>query len=62
LANKIFDFTWLLQDGFAEGYVNDQLVFGVRMPDSPASGFPAFGTAGFGHADFDYIMISESWY
>ncbi|XP_060570586.1 galactocerebrosidase-like isoform X2 [Ruditapes philippinarum] len=49
-----------VKDGFAEGYVNDQLVFGVRMPDSPASGFPAFGTAGFGHADFDYIMISES--
>lgn len=37
--------------------MNDQLVFGVRMPPTPASGFPAFGTAGFGHADFDYISI-----
>ncbi|XP_045189116.2 galactocerebrosidase-like isoform X2 [Mercenaria mercenaria] len=49
-----------VKGGFAEGYVNGQLVFGVRMPEKPESGFPAFGTAGFGRADFDYIMITES--
>ncbi|KAL4231148.1 hypothetical protein ACF0H5_008731 [Mactra antiquata] len=46
--------------GFAEGYVNDELTFGLRLPDTPASGFVAIGTAGFGHADFDYISITQS--
>ncbi|KAH3787160.1 hypothetical protein DPMN_165280 [Dreissena polymorpha] len=49
-----------VKNGFAEGFVNDKMVFGLRMPSQPASGFAAFGTAGFGHADFDYISVMPS--
>ncbi|XP_052771770.1 galactocerebrosidase-like isoform X1 [Mya arenaria] len=49
-----------VKDGFAEGSVNGKMVFGLRMPASPASGFAAIGTAGFGHADFDYISLLPS--
>ena len=50
----------LFQDGYAEGFVNDKKVFGIKVPDKPVSGFAAIGTSGFGHADFDYISIRES--
>lgn len=49
-----------VKGAFGEGYINDKLVFGLRMPSQPASGFAAIGTSGFGHADFDYILVNNS--
>ena len=57
-AISIFFVHFILQDGFAEGYVNDIMVGAIELSRVPSSGFAGFGTSGFGLADFDYILVN----
>lgn len=43
----------------ATGSVNNNVLFNVSIPNSPANGFAALGTESYGIADFDNFLITS---